>query len=728
MKYFITSRKYPQDFLKAVDNTEFYTGTPTTLANDLTEFKYLQFDTETTMVPDGPDAVDTRELLVAQFGTIDRKSQYIIDMVNLSTDYINSIKTILSNENTAFIMHNANFDYKVVYTSLGVDIKNLHDTYIAIRMLHSGNVKHKGFYGLKYQLELEFGIDVSKADQTTFTKELLTESQVNYAATDVVFLYELLEIYKTRLQNWEMWDLYNNYERHLVRIYAKMELSPMRFNKEHWLKSADAVEKKVQSLIVALEAEVLKDKNLVTYILNNYKDMLDSPIIYSEDVYNMNWRSTLFRNLALREIIPNLPDNVTTKPEITKFLKTSKLLTMKDKLFLNTYLAGNYPKLDSILKTKHLKFLEDNKYFIKKGTIDINWNSKKEVLFIFRHYYPNLEATNATVLAKITANPLIRLYKKYVAASKSASTYGKSFISKYVKKDGTIAPSRTSQILSTGRIAMGIMLQIPKDNLYRNAFLPLNPKNVFIDADYGSAELLIMSTLANEQNFLKIIKSGKDAHSASASLIFGKDWLDAAEPDCAWMRDGSKCECKEHKILRTKSKSISFGLAYGLGIRGLAERLDISSAEAKILFDKYFKAFPAFKTFFEKNADFAVKHLYISTGPPMNRKRFFESPSKSYEISSIERKAKNAPIQGQSADMLKVALIKLTKKIAEYQVDDDFIIHLPMHDEILAECPKEYSQKATKLLREAMLEAADEFLEKGLMDVDLNINDKWEKT
>ena len=112
----------------------------------------------------------------------------------------------------------------------------------------------------------------------------------------------------------------------------------------------------------------------------------------------------------------------------------------------------------------------------------------------------------------------------------------------------------------------------------------------------------------------------------------------------------------------------------------------------------------------------------------MNRKRFFESPSKSYEISSIERKAKNAPIQGQSADMLKVALIKLTKKIAEYQVDDDFIIHLPMHDEILAECPKEYSQKATKLLREAMLEAADEFLEKGLMDVDLNINDKWEKT
>ena len=237
-----------------------------------------------------------------------------------------------------------------------------------------------------------------------------------------------------------------------------------------------------------------------------------------------------------------------------------------------------------------------------------------------------------------------------------------------------------------------------------------------------------MSTLAKEQNFLKIIRSGKDAHSASASLIFGKEWLDAAEPDCAWVKDGSKCSCPRHKVLRTKSKSISFGIAYGLGIRGLAERLDISSAEAKILFDKYFEAFPAFKIFFEENAAFAVKHLYISTGPPMNRKRFFESPYKSYEISSIERKAKNAPIQGQSADMLKVALVNLSKEIAKRQIENQFIIHLPIHDEILAECPKEYSQKAIKILNKIMLEAAEEFLEKGLMSVDSNISKIWEKT
>ena len=485
MKYFISSRKYSKEFLTKTAGIQWYTGTAKDFLDSLITFKYLQFDTETDMVKDGPDAVDLRKLLVLQLGTIDRKSQYIIDMVDLSNEFISSIKTLLSTESIAFIMHNANFDYKVIYKNLGVDIKNLHDTYIAIRMLHSGNVKQKGFYGLKYQLKLEFGIDVSKEEQTTFTGELLTEDQINYAGTDVLFLYELLERYKTRLQNWEMWDLYNNYERHLVRIYAKMELSPMGFDKTHWLKVADSVEKDLRDITASLQAEVLKDKKLVEYLLNNYQEVLDHPLIYPKDVYKMNWRSTTFKNDALHEMIPNLPDTITTKPATVKFLKESKILTIKDKLILNTYLAGNYPKLDSILKTKHQQFLESNSYFVKKGTIDINWNSKKDVLFIFNYYYPNLEATNSKVLAKITANPLIRAYKKYTAAAKSASTYGRSFLTKYVKSNGTIAPSGTSQILSTGRIAMGIMLQIPKDNLYRNAFLPLIPGNVFIDADYA---------------------------------------------------------------------------------------------------------------------------------------------------------------------------------------------------------------------------------------------------
>lgn len=162
--------------------------------------------------------------------------------------------------------------------------------------------------------------------------------------------------------------------------------------------------------------------------------------------------------------------------------------------------------------------------------------------------------------------------------------------------------------------------------------------------------------------------------------------------------------------------------------RGLAERLDIPFSDAKDLFDRFFKAFPKFKIYFENNAKFALENLYISTGPPFYRKRFFEAPQNKADEGSIERQAKNAPIQGASADMLKLALVKLYDKLEEVNwVNDELIVHLPIHDEILASIDKNNVKLGSKLLEKSMLESSIEFLNESLVTADVVSSKVWEK-
>ncbi len=568
MIYFITSRIYDKSLfsLKNLNTLEYeveiqyYKDTPETLEKLINTYDLLELDTETTMVQDGPNAVDDRKLLVVQIGT--PEDQYIFDIIDLKESWVKCLQKILSNKNIQFIAHNANFEYKVLYSWKKIDLYNIQDTFIMSKMLSSGITRPAGYHGLAGLVNRYMGITLDKSSQKTFTEELLTLEQIVYAAYDVVFMRELFIELKKELIKWNMWKLYDTIERKLVRIYARMELHPMNFNAEHWKKVAANVDAELILSTALLNKTVLEDKNLVKYIEEDSFGILGKYMIQPKDEFFMNWRSTTFRNKALRTLIPEVPETIKTKPLLIKYVNENKNKLLPPKLrILNAYLDGNYNMLDTLLKRNHMKFLEENKYFIKEGTLDINWNSSDDKLFLFRFYYPNLESTAAKAIARITANKLITLYKKHSGISKSASTYGMGFIDKNIRRDGTIAPSGIKQILSTGRVAFGILLQIPKKNLYRNAFLPPDKNRVFIDADYSSVEVAIMSHQAKEDTFLNIIRSGKDAHSASANLIYEDIWTKGAEKDCQWMIDGSKCNCKVHKDLRTRSKSITFGLA-----------------------------------------------------------------------------------------------------------------------------------------------------------------------
>ena len=141
--------------------------------------------------------------------------------------------------------------------------------------------------------------------------------------------------------------------------------------------------------------------------------------------------------------------------------------------------------------------------------------------------------------------------------------------------------------------------------------------------------------------------------------------------------------------------------------------------------EKFFNKFTKLQGFFKKNADFGAKNNYIVSSPPTNRIRFFFPPNDKWEIGSIERQSMNFPIQETNASMLKIALIKLRK----YIIENDFpaILHLPIHDEILSSCHKSKANEWKEIQEKAMMEAADLFLEKGLLTVDTKITNKWMK-
>jgi len=157
----------------------------------------------------------------------------------------------------------------------------------------------------------------------------------------------------------------------------------------------------------------------------------------------------------------------------------------------------------------------------------------------------------------------------------------------------------------------------------------------------------------------------------------------------------------------------------------LAARLNISSQEAKLQMENYFKIFPKLKTFLDNNADISMRDNRITSLPPTGRIRFFHFPNNEGEKQSIGRAGRNYVIQESSASMLKIALIKLRI----YILENDFpaMLHLPVHDEILSSCHKDRAEEWSDIQATAMRDAADLFLKPGLLTVDTKILERWTK-
>lgn len=266
---------------------------------------------------------------------------------------------------------------------------------------------------------------------------------------------------------------------------------------------------------------------------------------------------------------------------------------------------------------------------------------------------------------------------------------------------------------------------MPGKAKFRNGFLPPKDDWVFVDSDYQSAELAIMACLAGEESLLDVVRTGKDAHMFVAQKLFPDKWAEASESGCIQMMTGKKCDCPGHGDLRKSGKAFNFGIPYGMTHMGLADRLNSTRTEAKLMMDDYFKSFPALEKFFDEAEHYGQENLYIRGALPTGRIRFFEHPSNEMERLAIGREAKNLRIQECNASMLKIAIMNLRDRIVRENLPA--MIHLPVHDEILSSCHKDFVDEWKQAQEEEMMAAANLFIEEGLLGVDTDILERWTK-
>jgi DNA polymerase-1 len=221
------------------------------------------------------------------------------------------------------------------------------------------------------------------------------------------------------------------------------------------------------------------------------------------------------------------------------------------------------------------------------------------------------------------------------------------------------------------------------------------PGHVLLESDLSNIELRILAEVAHDETMLRFFAEGKDLHAETAKLMFNLP----ADTD-------TKKHLVHGKSARAIAKTINFGLAYGMGAQGLANRTGVDLDTAKGLMQRYFATYRGVNAYLRKSGKEALKRGYAVS--LSGRRRFFptmEGMSNSVLYGRFERSAKNHPIQATNADILKRALALLYKRLPEsvYTV-------LTIHDEIILECPDGMIEEATRVLQSCMLEACHDFL------------------
>ncbi len=557
-------------------------------------------------------------------------------------------------------------------------------------------------------------------------RRILESNKIRKVLQNVKFDYKFIK-------KWANIELSNVYDTYLAERVLNCGRKDKKFSLDALTKLyvEKDLDKSVRNQFVRLEGKPYTDKQIeygakdVEYLIKIYKGQKEK--LEKNQLVNV---IELENNavLALAEIEYNGLD---IDVEKWKGLSGTYCSRGEEVAGVLDEIVVNHPQLQKFV----LKYIQGDLFTDKNELrkVGINWDSPKQVLSVMQTLIPNLDNVNGKELYKYrNSYALVKTYIKYKEYMKLCTSYGEKFF-KYLKSDGKIH-TNFHQILDTGRVSSNNpnMQQIPADNEFRNCFVA--PKDwVFVSSDYASQELNVIAYGSKDPVWIEALKHGQDLHSVCAELVYGEEWKNSAEDNCAYFRGRAKCNCPKHGKLRTNVKAINFGLAYGMGPNKLADTLQISKDEATSLINTYFKAFPKIGGFLEKLGEYGKRYGYIKTFPPFNRKRWFDKwydkiwnhRSSIMELGTIERASKNTPIQGASADMTKLALVIIYNYIKENKVDVKMV--MTVHDQIDTICHKDYAEEWKLKMTELMEKAAAVIVKNKLLKADTNISQTWSK-
>ena len=297
-------------------------------------------------------------------------------------------------------------------------------------------------------------------------------------------------------------------------------------------------------------------------------------------------------------------------------------------------------------------------------------------------------STSAEVLEKLVDKaPVVGDVLKYRLYQKLRSTYCEGLLPLIDKKSGLIHTTFHQTLTSTGRLSssdpnlQNIPIREEEGRELRKIFVPA-AGNVFIDADYSQIELRLLAHFSGCKELIEAYNEGKDIHSATAAQVFGVDEKDVTPK------------------MRREAKAVNFGIIYGISEYGLSKNLNIPVVTAREYIKKYFETYTAVREYMDSNVEFARKNGYVAT--LTGRKRVIpEIKATNYALRQFgERAAMNMPLQGSSADIIKIAMINVAEEFEKLGLKSKLI--LQVHDELLVEAPEEEIGAASEILRREM--------------------------
>ncbi len=317
-------------------------------------------------------------------------------------------------------------------------------------------------------------------------------------------------------------------------------------------------------------------------------------------------------------------------------------------------------------------------------------------------------STDAETLAKLVPyHPIIEDILDYRQVTKLKSTYADGLL-KLVDENGRVHTSFNQTGTATGRLSssepnlQNIPVKTELGREFRKFFIPENGDYCLIDADYSQIELRLLAHISDDEDMIGAFASGADIHTSTACKVFG------VEPGDVTVE------------LRKRAKAVNFGIVYGIGEFSLSEDLGISRAEAKRYIESYLAGFPKVSAYLDEVKKQAKSDGFVTT--LFSRRRYIpELSSSNKNLQHFgERVAMNSPIQGTAADVIKLAMINVDKRLKESGLDARLI--LQVHDELLIESNKSCADEALAILVEEMENTVSLRVP---LSVEAHIGDTW---
>lgn len=318
-------------------------------------------------------------------------------------------------------------------------------------------------------------------------------------------------------------------------------------------------------------------------------------------------------------------------------------------------------------------------------------------------------ATGEEVLSYLAlTSPFVQDILEWRQLVKLQSTYVDALPLQVSPKTGRVHTDYMQAVATTGRLAsnnpnlQNIPIRTERGRQIRKAFVARDENHVLLSADYSQIELRIIAALSGETNMIQSFKNGEDIHRSTAAKVFN------ISPE------------EVTRDQRSNAKTVNFGIIYGVSAFGLSNQTSLSRSEAKALIDAYYETYPRLKAFMSEQVEFARENGYTQT--VSGRRRYLKDINSANAVvrSAAERNAVNAPIQGSAADIIKIAMINIHKKLTSENWKSKML--LQVHDELVFDVHQSELEKIKPMIKHEMESA---FKLEVPLEVDMGTGTNW---